>query len=242
MQKFGGPEARTNAIVYTALRALADGQDPSVVAATAEKTNSEWSATHMANVTKPVVVTSRSENFKSNIDFPSVRQNHVRGTVTAFQSRYESSKIGQVFIWNFRLSPGDGQPITQVEMRGVTFQGNIANGDVVEIPTPTTGQVSKVCLLYNLTSDSEVSAYYPFEAMNDRKPFIIAKRALHFVVVLIVLSIFGLVAGMMFFMNKAVEKNFAQGPSSHPSFPSLPVGPVKIKDICKVNNKIVPCP
>ncbi|NUR69675.1 MAG: hypothetical protein HOU81_02545 [Hamadaea sp.] len=79
------------------------------------------------------------------------------GVVTGLQQRQEMAGRTYFQVWNFRLERRDAQggplPPVPVEMRARSFRGQIANGDVVEIPSS-----SRPMRLKNLTTGATVKA------------------------------------------------------------------------------------
>jgi hypothetical protein len=68
-----------------------------------------------------------------------------------------------VLIWDFRLERTDerGQPLPRlsVEMRGSSFRGSIANGDVIEVDAPASpGQLIQPSKVRNVTAGTVVTA------------------------------------------------------------------------------------
>jgi hypothetical protein len=85
--------------------------------------------------------------------------NH-RGRVAGFQSRFESAKV---LVWNFRLERTDAAGVAlnpiAIEMRGIGFNGAIANGDIIEVRgTYKKGKILRVQYVKNLTSQVTVEA------------------------------------------------------------------------------------
>jgi hypothetical protein len=89
----------------------------------------------------------------------------IRGIVRGFQSRSESQSMGQGHrtwtVWTFRLESHDqGSNLVQripVEMRGLSMEGSINDGDEVEIPGRwQPGQTVQPSEAYNVTTHSTV--------------------------------------------------------------------------------------
>lgn len=88
-------------------------------------------------------------------------RNLVRGRVAGLIVRSEAPYGANTIVWNFRIERTNQNgrrldPIA-VEMRGPSFRGVVANGDVVETTTPQrAGAVLKLNKIRNLTSNSIV--------------------------------------------------------------------------------------
>jgi hypothetical protein len=79
----------------------------------------------------------------------------VRGRVAGFQPRNEMWGRRYLTVWDFHIETDAGA--VSVEMRGFSFEGSIANGDVVEIRGNARGnKILHVRRLENLTSNSTV--------------------------------------------------------------------------------------
>lgn len=87
-------------------------------------------------------------------------QETLEGTVSGMQQRVEPRAGGPVLVWNFRLerfAPGrEPLPRVSVEMRGRTFSGSIANGDVVRVLGRADAGTVRVRRAENLTSRATV--------------------------------------------------------------------------------------
>ncbi|MEV6971820.1 hypothetical protein AB0M47_42665, partial [Hamadaea sp. NPDC051192] len=79
------------------------------------------------------------------------------GVVTGLQQRQEMAGRTYFQVWNFRLERRDARgsalPPVPVEMRARSIRGQIANGDLVEIPTS-----GRPMRLKNLTTGATVKA------------------------------------------------------------------------------------
>jgi hypothetical protein len=90
----------------------------------------------------------------------------IKGQVSSFQPRTESGfrrATRMLTVWDFRIERQDdaGKPLprVQVEMRGNTIHGTIANGDWVEVDANwREGKVVQTRTVRNLTSNSTVRA------------------------------------------------------------------------------------
>jgi hypothetical protein len=87
----------------------------------------------------------------------------VRGQVSAFQQRFESAGQRSILVWDFRLErkteAGEPLPRVPIEMRGVTFDGSLAEGDFAEAHGAWhDGETLKVTRITNLTTGAIVRA------------------------------------------------------------------------------------
>jgi hypothetical protein len=91
----------------------------------------------------------------------------IRGEVSGFQQRSEQVTVGNgtrfLYVWDFRIEQKDaaGKPMPRaaVEMRGTSFSGSLANGDMVEIEDSfESGKLLTPGRVRNLTSGIFVKA------------------------------------------------------------------------------------
>ncbi len=88
---------------------------------------------------------------------------HVRGQVAAFRQRNELMGRRYGSIWDFRVdswdAAGQPQPPVAVEIRALSIEGSIGDGDWVEISGhPSAGRVLKVRRLRNISMNALVVA------------------------------------------------------------------------------------
>jgi len=123
----------------------------------------------------------------------------IRGKVSAYQTRFEGSAHGQIFIWNFRLVVEDSRPPLPVEMRGLTFSGTISNGDIVEVPKKASnGGMIKTDRLRNISAGgSDVTCYYPYEAHSNQRSWVWGGRLVGWTFLIIFVGIFLKVVTLM---------------------------------------------
>jgi hypothetical protein len=150
-QAYAGDPGRIQAAAEAALSALALGatSDQAVAAARAA------AESEAAPVSHPAEPASHARASAS----PGQRDGRLRGRVSGFQQRYETSGRRQVYVWDFQLElPGSsGGEHVAIEMRGFGFKGAVQDGDEVEIAgRGRPGRVNRVRRLTNLTSDSRV--------------------------------------------------------------------------------------
>lgn len=81
----------------------------------------------------------------------------VRGRVAGLQQRNEMWGRRYVTVWDFHITRDGDLPPVSVEMRGFSYEGSIANGDVVEVRGRARGnRILHVRRLENRTSNSTV--------------------------------------------------------------------------------------
>jgi hypothetical protein len=93
----------------------------------------------------------------------------IRGQVSGFQQRFEVSRGHNVSVWDFRLERFDTNdvalPRIPVEMRGLSFDGAILNGDTVEVSGHwRDGKTLRVEHVRNLATGAVISAAQPSRA------------------------------------------------------------------------------
>jgi hypothetical protein len=117
----------------------------------------------------------------------------IKGKVSGFRERSEVGQFDQrvrpILVWDFRLErfepSGKPLPRVAVEMRGYSFSGLIANGDVVEIDQPDVpGQLIRTDAVRNLTSNSTVTVL-----MQGRFTQSATARRLAMVVIVVIVAI-----------------------------------------------------
>lgn len=151
-QAYAGDPRRIQAAAEAALSALALGatSDQATAAARAAAGSEAAPVFHSAG---------RASRGRASAS-PGQRDGWLRGRVSGFQQRYETSGRRQVYVWDFQLelpgSSGGGEHVA-IEMRGFGFKGAVQDGDEVEIAGHgRRGRVNRIRRLTNLTSDSRV--------------------------------------------------------------------------------------
>jgi hypothetical protein len=150
-QAYAGDPRRIQAAAEAALSALALG-------ATVDQATAAARAAAESEAAPVFQSAERASGGRASAS-PGQRDGRLRGRVSGFQQRYESSGRRQVYVWDFQLElPGSsGGEHVAIEMRGFGFKGAVQDGDEVEIAgRGRPGRVNRVRRLKNLTSDSRV--------------------------------------------------------------------------------------
>jgi hypothetical protein len=98
-----------------------------------------------------------------------VKGNRVIGEVREFRERHETEGQLSWIIWSFRVERYDAtgnrlQPVP-VEMKGMTFDGTMSEGDWVELPVDwKPGQVARPKRINNLTTGASIVGSVPASA------------------------------------------------------------------------------
>ena len=150
-RNIGGSEARVESATQAAIVAIGQRKSRDEIVAAVHQAAAYW----------------RESDQRSAVAGTDTRPGIVRGRVAALQQRQEMATMAgtpATLVWNFRVqregSDGTQLPTVTVQMRGVSFEGSIINGDEVEIKARgfKPGDVIKAREIRNLTSNSRVRA------------------------------------------------------------------------------------